>query len=205
MKKFFITLLMIGFWFLGAKNSPVMAGYFGFEPTSLTVKAGETFNVKIKINAGADELSSVDAYLLYDNTYLKVVSVMADSYFPTVTYDTATSGKVYLVGMVDDPATSKSGTGTLATIVFQAVTDGQASLSIDCNSSKIVKSDIDATNVMECSKNERAIVTVSSGSKDNPSPTPSVLPKTGIFENVLNLAIPGIFLIFLGAAARLLL
>lgn len=213
-KIFIITLLIIVYWLLGGKISSVEAAYFQFEPTSLTIKKGETINIKININAGSDNLHGADAYVLYESTYLKVESVTAGSYFPTVTRNVSAAGKVYIAGMVDNPASPVSGAGTLATIVFQALADGQVTLTIDCNLSKIVKDDINATNVMECSQNGQATVTVGTGSSSSSNtsntssssqPTPSVLPKSGIFDNVVRLAIPGMILLFLGAAVKLLL
>lgn len=224
-----ITLLVIGYWLLG-KISPVEAAYFQFDPASTSVSVGQTVSIKLNIDAGSDEVSSTDAYVLYDPTYLKVQSVTAGSYFPTVTNDTATAGKIYIAGMVDDPTTSSSGTGTLATIIFQGKADGQVTLTIDCNTSKIVKNDINATNVLQCSQNGQATITVGTGSSgsssdsssgsssqsssgdsstnssgDNSASTPSTLPKSGIFDNVVKLAVPGIILLFLGSAVRLLL
>jgi hypothetical protein len=36
-------------------------------------------------------------------------------------------------------------------------------------------------------------------------PTPSTLPKSGVFDNVIKFAVPGAILLFIGTAARLLL
>lgn len=208
-KKIYPIFVFLAFLILTPMVSgQVEAAYFQFDPASATSAASGTVNIKVNINAGSDELSSSDAYVLYDSTYLKAQSVTAGRFFPTVTNDTSTAGKVYIAGMVDDPATSSSGSGTLATIVFQALTNGQATLTIDCTASKIVKNDVNATNVMQCAQNGSAVVTVGTGSSGymtTPEPTPSVLPKTGIFDNVARLAVPGLLLLLLGGAARLIL
>lgn len=208
-KTFWAILIFLAFLIL----TPVVFGQieaasFQFDPTSATSAVGQTLSIKVNIAAGTDQLSGADAYVLYDSTYLKAQSVTAGTYFPTVTNDITTAGKIYIAGMVDDPATSASGSGTLATIVFQAVTDGQATLTIDCTTSKIVKDDINATNVMQCSQNGQATVTVGTGSSGymtTPGPTPSVLPKSGIFDNVVKFAVPGVLLFLVGAVTRLLL
>ncbi|MFN4213061.1 MAG: cohesin domain-containing protein, partial [Microgenomates group bacterium] len=101
---FLIFLILVPFVF-----GQVAAANFQFDPTSSTVKAGEKVSIKVNINAASDELNGADANILYDSTYLKVDSVTAGSYFPTVTNDTSTSGKIYIAGMVDDPASSASG------------------------------------------------------------------------------------------------
>lgn len=216
-----IALLVTGYWLLG-KISSVEAAYFQFDPASTSVSVGQTVTVKLNIDAGGDELNAGEAYILYDLNYLNVQSVSVGSYFPTVSNDISTPGKVWIAGMVNDPATSPSGSGTLATIIFQGKADGQVTLTVDCNTSKIVKNDIDATNVMTCSQNGQATIKVGTGSSGsssqsssgssssnssggNSASTPSTLPKSGIFENMVKLAVPGIILLFLGSAVRLLL
>ncbi len=217
MRKILLTILMaIVYLLIGDKLfSPVEAAYFQFDPSSVNSGVGETVSIKININAESDELSSADAYIIYDSNYLKVQSITDGDYFPTVSKDTSVNGRIYIAGMVDYPATSSRGTGTLATIVFQAQADAQTTLTIDCNSSKIVKNDIDASNVLQCSQNNQVSLTIGSGSTTNGDsttnrdktlqPTPSSLPKSGIFENILNLAVPGMILFFLGAVTRLFL
>jgi uncharacterized protein YdeI (BOF family) len=185
--------------------SPVEAGFFGFDKASYSVDKGKTVEVKVTVDGGIDNLSSVDAYILYDSTIVTATSVAAGSFFPTVLNDITTAGKVYIAGMFDDPATSASGSGTVATISFQGQKDGATKLTFDCNSSKIVKNDINATNIIECSKNGTSDVVIGGSYLTTPAPTPSILPKTGFFENVVKFAVPGAILLFIGAAVRLLL
>lgn len=199
-----VVLLIIAFSIVPRIYS-VWAASFGFDQTTVTVQPGGTFSLKVTVDAGSDELSSVDAYVSYDSSLLTADSVADGTFFPTVTNDTTTKGKVYIAGMVDDPATSKKGTGTLATITFKGAADGAATVSYDCSSSKIIKNDINATNVLECTKNGKAAITIGSGAVSTPYPTPSALPKSGVFENVIKFAVPGAVLLFLGAAVRLLL
>lgn len=220
MKKIIFLLgLALSFIFLSGQILPVEAASFQFDPNTGSISSGESLRIKLNINPGSDQLSAAQAYILYDPKYLKVESVEAGSYFPTVSHDTATEGKVFVAGMVDDPSNSVSGEGTLATIVFQGKGDGVVTLIIDCDNSKIVKNDIDATNVMDCSQNGQARLTVGSGtanssggqsqgsesSRSSGQPTPSVLPKSGIFENMLPFAISGAVLFLLGSVTRLFL
>ncbi len=182
----------------------VAAATLKFNQTTVSVAANGTFQISITVDPGSDQINSTDAWILYDSSVLKAESVANGTLFPTVSNDIATAGKVYIAGMVDDPASAASGSGTLATITFQGLTNGTATLTFDCATSKIVKNDINATNVMQCSQNGQATVTVGAGSA-TAAPTPSVLPKTGIFDNVVKLAVPGMILLFLGYAARLIL
>lgn len=205
MKKTTKILLLLLIFFLGSPLlfNPAWAGFFKFDKTTVSVASGGTFQIAVTVDPGSDALNSVDAYVIFDATVLKATAVTAGSLFPTVSNDISTVGKVYIAGMVNDPASSISTTGTLATITFQALKDGSVSLSFDCNISKIIKNDINASNVISCSQNGTAAVTIGSGQPTSPPPTQ--LPQSGVFDNVVKFAIPGLLLFLVGGAFRLLL
>lgn len=183
----------------------VSAASLKFDQATVSVSNGGTFQIAVTVDPAGENLSSVDAYVSYDSSVLKATTVTAGSLFPTVSHDTSTAGKVYIAGMVNDPATSVTTTGTLATITFQALKDGSATLSFDCNTSKIIKNDINASNVINCSQNGTSLVTVGSGGGSNPQPTspPSELPESGVFDNVVKFAVPGAILFLIGIIAKL--
>lgn len=201
------------------------AAYLKFDKTTATAASGATFQVAVMVEPGTDSLSSTDVYVTYDATLLKATVVTSGTQFPTVTNDIATAGKVYIAGMVNDPASSISTSGTLATITFQGLKDGSGTLAFDCNLSKIIKNDLNATNVISCSQNVSSAVTIgaggggatsptatptpggSSGNTGNTTPTtaPSVLPQSGVFDNVAAVAIPGMIILFIGLGIRLIL
>lgn len=219
MKKsiFILSLLLFVVFITPSIFGRTEAANLKFGTTALTVTTGQTVTVDVIVDAGSDQISSTDAYVLYDPTLLEATTVTAGTFFPTVT-NNITSGKVYIAGLVDDPATSKTGSGTLATITFSGLKDGTGTLTFDCsatasNSSKVVKNDINATNVLVCAENGQATVTVGVGGGLTPTsvsggvtnPTPSVLPQTGIFENIQALAVPGMILLLVGGLLRLAL
>lgn len=205
------------------------AAYLKFDKTTVTSASGATFQISVMVEPGSDGLSSTDVYLKYDATLLKANSVAAGTQFPIVTNDIATSGTIYIAGMVSDPASSVSTVGTLATVTFQALKDGAETLSFDCNSSKIVKNDFNATNTIACSQNETSSVTIGSGSSSGTTSTdtttdntdtasntvdtenndsssiPSELPKSGVFDNVIKFVLPGTILLIFGSMLRLVL
>ena len=184
----------------------VAAATLKFDKTTYSVADNGTFQVQVIVDPGSDQINSVDAYVLYDPNVFKPQSVADGTLFPNVKSNTSTSGIVYVAGYVSDPASFISTGGTIATITFQGLTDATATLTFDCSTSKIVKADINATNVMQCSQNGQATVTVGAGGPAaTAAPTPSVLPRTGIIDNVVKLAVPGTILLFLGYAARLIL
>lgn len=202
----------------------VSAASLKFNNNSATVSNGGTFQIQVIVDPGSDSINSVDAYITYDGALLKATGVSAGSLFPTVTNDVASSGIVYIAGLVNDPANSISSSGTLATITFQGLKEGSGTLAFDCGSSKVVKNDLNATNVLTCSANGTSAITVGAGSSGGSDPTatptqnaggsdntggdtetPTELPQTGIWDNVAMLAIPGALLLLLGGALRLIL
>ena len=185
----------------------VEAASLKFGSTTASTTNGGTFQIAVTVDPGSDSLSSTDIYVIFDSTLLKANSVTAGTLFPNVSNDISVLGKVYIAAMVNDTSNSISTTGTIATITFQGLKDGSGTLSFDCNSSKIIKNDLNATNVIACSSNGTSAVTIGAGGSSNPTQAPSSnpaqLPESGIFDNVVRFAIPGIILLLLGSAFRL--
>ncbi len=216
MKKYLlikILSLAILFIVLPIFIGTVSAASLKFDKTTVSTTNGGTFQIAVTVDPGSDALSSVDVYVSFDAVYLKATVVTAGSLFPTVSNDISTSGKVYIAGLVNDPASSISTAGTLATITFQGLKDGSATLSFDCNTSKIIKNDINASNVITCLQNGTSAVTIGSGGGNSANPTiapaantgASELPQSGIFDNVVKFAVPGAVLFLLGVIAKLML
>ncbi len=208
MKKIIIKIfsLAILFFIVPVVFGSANAANLKFDKTTVSTTNGGTFEIAVTVDPGSDPILSTDVYVIYDSSLLKANSVAAGTLFSTVTNDVATSGKVYVTGMVTDTATPVTTAGTLATITFQALKDGSGTLSFDCNTSTIVKNDINTSNVITCSQNNSSAVTVGSGGGTNPTSAPvSELPQSGVFDNVANIAIPGMILLIFGGIFRLLL
>lgn len=199
----------------------VEAAYLKFDKSTSTAANGATFQIGVMAEPGGDALSSTDIYVTYDAALLKVTTVTAGSLFPTVTNDITTSGKIYIAGMVNDPASSITTSGTVATITFQGLKEGASTLSFDCNLSKIIKNDLNATNIIQCSQNGSSAVTIGSGGGVTATPvpgnndnnggdnsgnsTPAELPQSGVFDSVAKLAFPGAILLILGSVLKIIL
>lgn len=204
---FVLTILFSIIYFL---PSSIYAASFSFDPKTVSGRVGVPFQVEVVIDAGTDELSSTDATISYDKDILKVNEATDGTYMPILLKQTDVEGTIYIAAGYDDPASNaSSGSGTLATISFEPIADGTATLTIDCANSKIVKNDVNATNVLTCASNGTAAVTVGAGSVAPTSLTPTTtvteLPRSGVFEDVAKWAIPGVMLLFVGLSARLLL
>jgi hypothetical protein len=212
-KKIFFTLLLFGAVSIA---STVEAATLQFEPTSFTVNSGQEFDVAVKAVLGSDSVTSVDAYVLYDKDLVEATKVTNGTFFPTVLNSLTNAGRAYVAGMVDDPASSKTGTGTLATLTFKAKAKGAVTLRFDCtqgatNESNINKNDVNATDIIVCTNNGQATATVDGGAAAaTGAPTPTTvtqLPQSGIMDNknvVIYAAIGSLlFLIGLGLKVKL--
>ncbi len=199
------TILAFATFLFSGTIFGVDAAFLYFDRNAVSANLGETFQVQVVVDAGVDQISSTDAYVLYDASLLEAQSIVAGTFFPTVT-NNITSGKIYIAAFVDDPATYKTGSGAIATISFRTLKNGSGTLSFDCqpgvyNSSKIIKNDLNATNVIECSQNGTSTITIGQGG----GPLPTTLPQTGVFENVAKVAIPGAVLLLIGGVLKLIL
>lgn len=180
MKKllFTIVFLFVGLFTASSSFGQVSAALLRFDKTSTSVTTGGTFQVQVIVDPGAEQVTSIDAWIVYDKNAVSVVSVQDGTYFPTVLNDTSNIGKIYVAGMVNDPTEYKTGVGTVATITFSATSAGTSNLSYLCNTaatetSKIVKNDINSTNIIDCTANGQQSVTISSrGGTTSPTTPP---------------------------------
>ncbi len=240
MKKIFqTTLFVLSFFLISALVfGRVNAASLKFDVPSISVAAGDTFDLQVIVDSGGEEINSIDAYIKFDSSIVSAKSVAEGTFFPTVLNDISNQ-RIYVAGLVDDPASSKSGSGTVATLTFSALKNGTTTLTYDCDpsvneTSKVVKSDIDATNIIVCSENGSAAVSVTTQAAATPTPAQGEgaaggeagaaeggaggaggeeaatggggeLPQSGTFDNVVKYATPGILLFIIGLAVKLLL
>lgn len=194
-----------------------------FNKGTVSVSAGETFTLDAIVDAGGEQITSTDMWILYDPALLEAQAASPSAFFPAVT-NNITSGKVYVAGLITDPGAYKTGSGTVATITFKALKNGTATISYDCradvsNSSKIIKNSVDTTNIIVCSSNGTSIVTVGTGGGATGVPTqapvvtsayqnqvvPTALPQSGIMDEMPKLLTMGAVLVMVGIALRVLL
>ena len=149
MKKFTLSLILffLALFTVPSVFSNAQAATLKFDPTSGTAANGATFQVKVNADAGSAQVSAADVYVSFDPTLVKATLVTPGTYFADVTSNIL-NGKVYITGLPSqsDFTAFKTGAGTIATITFQALKNGTASLKFDCGttaaSSKIIQNDI---------------------------------------------------------------
>lgn len=220
-------IIISGFFLLAANASAVSAATLLFDPATTTTTAGQTINVKVNISTGTDEVRSADAFVSYDSNLLEAQSVSSGTFFETVFKDIK-STRVYVAGLESNVASTKKGSGTIATITFKAKQNGTATLSFVCGKnspedSTIIKAS-GSSNIIQCANNGTSAITIGTGSANPtatpttsiPTPTPigsslsptaipSQLPQSGIEENIPLFATFGALLLLIGVGARMLL
>lgn len=228
MRKFLLYIVSALIFLSGSlfATQAAEAAYFKFDKSSISVSAEDTFDIAVIVDAGTDQVQSADIYVTYDSTALTAQSVTPGTYFPSV-LKTISAGQVYIAGVPQQQNQPVTGSGTVATITFKATK--AATLSFDCDNSTIVKYDPNSPNILVCSQNQGATVSVdgqnpdptaaptsaatptsasnnqNQGTSPTTQPTPSALPTTGFFDNTLRIAIPGLILLSLGLLVRLIL
>ncbi len=229
----FFTFLVV--LFIAPIFARVSAASLKFDPKTATVNAGDTFTVDVVVDPGSEQVTSSDVYILFDKNYLTAESVTDGTYFPTVLND-VTAGRVYIAGLVNDPSDYKTGTGTIAKVTFKAITNGTVTLTYRCgttfaDTSKIIKNDANSSNIITCSTNDEATITIGNGVSTitaTPSisslPTtgtggttstssstiystarPNELPQSGVLDNLLRALVPGAAFVAIGALVHLIL
>ena len=211
----------------------VEAASLQFDPSSASCEIDATCTIKLVIDAGGDEILATDARIAYDSSVVSVQSITNGDFLTIGKKDFAKNGEIYIAGIVNDPADFKTGSGTLATIVFLGKADGKTTLSFTCKpgetatDSNVAKNDLNATDIIQCSDNTTSVLTIGTGIGSGPTATPTgtqtdtdtdtdetdtttdetttQLPKTGVLEELLKYVVPGGILLLFGIAVRLLI
>lgn len=162
----------------GFSNGLVHAASLKFDPANISASKGVSFDVKVNVEIGSEQSTSVDAFITYDASMFDLGStpVTTGGFFPQIANVTNQPGKLYIAGLVTEGGQFRTGTGTLAIINFKPKNTGTATMSFDCASgvsgdSNIVKNDTNSTDIINCSENNTARVEVGETSA-TATPTP---------------------------------
>ena len=216
----FIHLFICLFLYLFTPSF-AQAAYLKFDKATASVAVGATVTLDVLVDAGSDQITSTDMWVMYDPTLLEAQSVASGTFFPAVT-NNISAGKVYVAGLITDAGAYKTGSGTVGTITFKGLKNGTATITYDCradvsNSSKVIKNAVDPTNIIVCSQNTTSVITVGAGGAAAPTsaavPTtvynsqtnPTSLPQTGIMDELPKLFVLGSAFVMIGIAMRALL
>lgn len=209
-KKIAVVALGFIFFILSARTASVSAASLRFDPVSVSSAADKTFDIKVVVDSGVEEILGADVLIRYDSDLLEVVSITDGTHMTIGKKDTATPHKIYFAPVVEDPGSPVKGTGTVATITFKAKVESTSELNFECelgetNESNILKNDLDATDIITCSDNGKATIVIGSGGStvdSGTSKSPSTLPRSGAFENLAFFATIGGVLLLVGGSLR---
>lgn len=138
---------------------PAHAASLQLEPVSLTIRSGEEFNVTVNMGLLENEKAlSTDVYLSYDPTLFEVVntdntySISPGQIFSQNGHQVQ-AGSIYLFGLVEDESKATQISGTVATIRFRALQEGNGQISFSCQPNNPISSKILGTavnNIIDC-------------------------------------------------------
>lgn len=213
MKKYFILIVFILILFPLIKPQSVLAQTMSFDPSTMGAVSGNQFSVNININTGSQQTSSADAMILFDSSILAIQSVSNGGFYSQFASNpiSGTTNKYLISGFEVSPLTYKSGSGVLATIVFQAKSNGTSPVSFECTPGSSADTNIalgtTAADIINCSALTPANYTVGpSGATpvtqntSGNSATPSVLPRSGSTEVTFVALGVGVILAVIGLA-----
>ena len=218
--------LLLGFFFLLPASAQVRAATLNFDPTSINVKEGETFDVDVVVNTANAEVYGVDALFQYDPNLVEATVITNGTFLEINHKEIKEDGKVYIVGLVNSPGEAVQGEDVLATVSFKAKKAGTTSLTYVCEindtrESNVLEASTDSPDLLECGQNGKATIVIGGGTPSTAT-TPatsntgsssssssnsggSELPKTGTFENMVAIVVAGGILFLIGLGARMYL
>lgn len=190
--------------------------HFTFSPVSGSYTNGSTFAVGMGVDSGTEKVAGMDVVGSFDATRLELLSVdKAASPAFDFPYDSSTAKIHNDTGKFEISLVSKSSSiydattavGPLLTFNFRAKSNGTATVSLTCQPSSIVESNIinqNSIDTIDCTANQIGSYTISGGSSTNLTPVPtsasttttssssgSELPKTGNIGSTVGLLVFG--------------
>lgn len=167
------------------------AATLSLSPTSGTHAAGETFEVKVNLDTSSVATSGTDAYIHFDPTVLQVVDsapgadgvqVLAGSLYSQTSFNSVDNGtgKISFSASKSGGSAGYSGSGTLATITFQAVKGSSGTpVTFDFTSGSTTDSNVissaDSSDLLTAVTNGNYVISGDGGGDD---PSASVTPSS---------------------------
>lgn len=167
--------------------------YLKLDSNSLNIKAGEVFAVDLVLESSNNPVTAIDAVINFDSSKINILNynspdIKKTDLFTTVGAKLTNSQEIYVYAINRDSPIVKS--GKVATIYFQASKAGSAQFNISCkdglNSSQIITSNDNLSNIIDCNKTTENTVTATV------TETQNVL---GVADSKQNVSIWAIFML----------
>ncbi|NCN59342.1 hypothetical protein GW940_05490 [Candidatus Microgenomates bacterium] len=182
----------------------IQAAKLIIDPPTGTYAVGQQFQSKITLDTEEAATAGVDVLLKYNPAILKITNVQNGEIFSQYISQKIDNdkGSLSLSGIVAlDDAKGYTGNGTFATVVFEGIAVGAASVDFDfspgvrSDSNVAAMSSVDDSLSSASGANYSIIAAQSKGGLTEATPT--ALPKSGVIEDTLKLVGSGLSLILL--------
>ncbi len=118
-----------------------------FNPSQITTRLGNEFEVGVEIDTAGQKVAGTDAVILFDNTFIEAVRVERGHVFsdyPALIIDNE-KGKVIISAVVKAQTSLFSGQGNIATVIFKTKAVGTNTILFDYQVGKTNESNIAVT------------------------------------------------------------
>lgn len=152
-------------------------------PTTGNFSTGDTFDLQVQINTNGDLILSSDIFLNYNPEIIKAVSVTNGGFLETETANIITSDGTVIFS--SRTATAKTGSGTLATVRFEALSAGTSDVIFGSNTTVAGEIGGDSVPLLRDTFDSTITITGDGGTVSpspslspsiSPSPSPSISP-----------------------------
>jgi hypothetical protein len=162
MRKITITLLFF-LSYLFATIVPTFAAgtaTLSLNPANSTVPAGKNFTVSIVLNTGGAQTSGADVMISFDSQKLYLTDITAGTTYDQYVGKTIdnSKGTAAISGLASSTSKLFSGTGTFATLNFQAKSGGNAAVTFN-----FTPNNLNDTNVADYASTTDALSAVTNG------------------------------------------
>lgn len=169
MKKLLFSLI---FLFVAVPQIYAAPASLSLDPTTVSVKKGETFKVAVNMFSGDQPVASTDIMINYDKLLLEPLPDATENgkIFNTIDAKVIVPGKLYVYGIKENRNQAQPALDTVATVSFKALKPGNATLSFDCNqrtknTSKIIENNSELSDIISCNATvtHTTLVSISDG------------------------------------------
>lgn len=151
-----------------------------FDPSSVTVQNGATFQLNVTIDVESSQVLGADAVILYAAEKFDVTGVTNGGFFPDFSWaNDPGNDRVEIHAGSFQTFSSKSGSGPLATITFRAKqNEGSGDILFRCGTSAPTSQILNTsgTNILSCGSLNQVAVTFGQSSQPTNTPIPTATP-----------------------------
>ncbi|MDP3982692.1 MAG: hypothetical protein Q8Q65_01280 [bacterium] len=199
-----LCYFLVLFFMLFVGVGKIQAAKLIIDPPTGTYAVGQQFQSKITLDTEGAATAGVDVLLKYNPAKIKITNVQNGVLFSQYIGQKIDNnkGSFGLSGIVAlDDTVGYAGSGTFATVVFEGVSVGRASVDFDFSPGVRSDSNVAAMSSVDDSLSSASganYTLIASGSKGGiTEATPTALPKSGVIGDTLKLVGSGLALLFL--------